>query len=148
MLRAGLICCLLAARPAAADDQAQARLDYMLHCQGCHLERGEGYPGKVPRMTDFVGRFLSSEAGRRFLIQVPGVAFSRLDDARVARLMNWMLRAFSAAELPADFRPYTADEVARLRRQPVADPRQRRRDILARLDKPGGAASRPPRVPR
>ncbi|RMF99015.1 MAG: hypothetical protein D6727_01415 [Gammaproteobacteria bacterium] len=115
----------------------------MLHCQGCHLEHGEGFPGKVPRMTDVVGRFLYSDAGRRFLIQVPGVAFARLDDRRVARLMNWMLREFSAATLPADFRPYTADEVGALRRQPEPDPLRRRRDILARLAEPDHGAAQP-----
>ena len=111
-----------------------AAVNYMLNCQGCHLARGEGFVGRVPRMTDFVGYFLHSDDGRAFLIQVPGVAFSPLSDADTTRLMNWMLIEFSAAQLPEDFEPYTEAEVAALRQQPETDPNRRRAAILAKLD--------------
>ncbi|MDJ0927037.1 MAG: cytochrome c [Gammaproteobacteria bacterium] len=119
----------------ATDDAARARVDYALNCQGCHLARGEGFAGKVPRMTDFVGYYMHSEDGRAFLIQVPGVALSPLNDADTARLMNWMLTEFSAAQLPADYRPYTVDEVAALRRQPENDPNRRRAEVLAKISR-------------
>ena len=118
----------------AGDDAARARVDYALNCQGCHLARGEGFAGKVPRMTDFVGYYMHSDDGRAFLIQVPGVALSPLNDADTARLMNWMLVEFSAAQLPDDYRPYTVDEIASLRRQPENDPNRRRARILAKLN--------------
>ena len=130
---AWIVLALLAGTASGADDAARARVDYALNCQGCHLARGEGFTGKVPRMTDFVGYFLHSDDGRAFLIQVPGVASSPLNDADTARLMNWMLVEFSAAQLPEDFRPYTVDEVAALRRQPETDPNRRRAQILANL---------------
>lgn len=116
----------------------------MLHCQGCHLPAAEGFAGRVPAMKDFVGYFLHSREGREFLIRVPGVAYSALDHAEVAELMNWLLLSFSAAQLPEPFSPYTPAEVARLRADPEADPDGARRDILADLaaSLPGVAASR------
>ena len=108
--------------PAApAYDANRARLNYMLNCQGCHLPDASGFPGKVPNMRGEVGKFLEVEGGREFIARVPGVATAALDDQRLAHLLNWMLREFSAAELPADFREYDAPEVGRLRRTPLTD---------------------------
>ena len=47
----------------------RAHLDYMLHCQGCHLPDGSGFPNKVPKLNDHVGKFLSV-AGRELPPQV------------------------------------------------------------------------------
>ena len=55
-------------------------LDYMLNCQGCHRADGAGTPGTVPALAGSVGRFLAVRGGREFLVQVPGVAQSILDD--------------------------------------------------------------------
>ena len=75
---------------AGADDE-RAHVNYMLHCQGCHLPQTEGFPGKVPPIRDFVGYFLHSQEGREFLVRVPGVAQSALSDEEVAELMNWLV---------------------------------------------------------
>jgi hypothetical protein len=123
---------LLAANAVCADDR-RAQVNYMLHCQGCHLPDTEGFPGKVPPMKNFVGYFLHSEEGREFLIRVPGVAQSALDDDEISELMNWLIQTHSAEQLPGDFRPFTSDEVARLRRNPVRDPDNIRGDILGRI---------------
>ena len=53
--------------------------------------------------------------GREFLVQVPGVAQSALSDADTAVVLNWILTELSPDRLPADFRPYDGDEVARYR---------------------------------
>lgn len=95
-----------------------AAQDFARNCAGCHGHLGVSVP-QVPALKDRVGYFVHSEQGRNFIVQVPGVATSMLDDARLARLLNWMLRTYSAAQLPPDFRPYSAEEVGSLRRQPL-----------------------------
>ena len=86
--------------------------------------------GRVPRLRGSVGKFLRVKGGREYLIRVPGVATTPLDDAALAELMNWLLQEFSAAELPADFAPYTAAEVASLRRRPLNDVESVRAGLL------------------
>ena len=108
--------------------------NYRLHCEGCHLVDGSASPGKVPGLAGSVARFASSAEGRAYLVRVPGVANAALDDADLAALLDWTLRHFDAAHLPADFAPYTAEEVGRLRREPLVDvsvARQRLLDALA-----------------
>ena len=117
---------------ALADDQ-RAHVNYMIHCQGCHLAQAEGFAGKVPPMKDFVGYFLHSQEGREFLIRVPGVAQSALTDQEIAELMNWLLTTYSAAQLPDEFVRFTVTEVALLRQEPERDPDTARAGILARI---------------
>jgi hypothetical protein len=123
---------VLLAGAALADDR-RAEVNYMLHCQGCHLPEARGIAGKVPPMNNFVGYFLHSDEGRRFLIRVPGVASSALGDEALAELMNWLLVTYSTRQLPAPFLPFTPQEVARLRTDPLADPDSARDLILADL---------------
>ena len=49
---------------------------------------------------------------------------------RVAALLNWMLREFSAEQLPADFVPFTEAEVSRNRRPPLTDVEAVRRELV------------------
>ena len=128
-----LLLLALFALPGYGEDRSAAAVNYMLHCQGCHLPQAEGFPGKVPRINGFVGYFLGAREGREYLIQVPGVATAKLDDAEVAELMNWMIDTFSGATRPQNFVPYTAAEVARLRRSPESDPAITRARILRDL---------------
>ena len=125
-----LLVAVLAAVGAHADDE-RARLNYALHCQGCHLPDATGLDPDVPRMTGFVGNFLHSQAGREFVIRVPGVATAALNDADLAELVNWLLVTFSPNELPAGFEPYTAEEVAALRTDVEQQPQAVRARILA-----------------
>ena len=131
--RAAILIVALTLSSVAAADDARARENYMLHCQGCHLPAAEGVPGRVPRMQSFLGYFLQLDAGREFVIRVPGVATAQLTDVEVAELMNWLISVYSADEAPPDFRPFTAAEVAALRRQPEPDPLRRRDEILDAL---------------
>lgn len=105
-------------------------INYMLHCQGCHLPGGIGHPGIVPRMQGEVGAFLDSPAGRAYLVQVPGAAQSSLDDAELAAVLNWMLPTFDQRVKP-DFTRYTAEEVARYRKTQLTNVSALRRKILA-----------------
>ena len=110
----------------------RARVDYMLNCQGCHLPDGDG-AGDVPRMKNFVGNFLKVPGGRAFLVQVPGSANAALDDARLAALLNWMLAEISRDQLPADFRPYSAEEVRAYRATPLRDVLKTRAQLIQKI---------------
>jgi len=133
VVRILIVCVGLASAPGARADDERAHINYMLHCQGCHLADAMGFEGRVPRMNGFVGKFLETPEGRAFIIQVPGVATAPLPDDQLTELMNWMLVYFSAEQIPADFSPYTLDEVAMLRRDPVANPVSRRAEVLAAI---------------
>lgn len=98
---------------------ARARIDYMLKCQGCHQPDGAGNAVNTPPLKGEVAQFLSVPGGREFLARVPGVATVDLDDQRLAEVLNWTLYRFDAGHVPADFRPYTAAEMGRLRRSPL-----------------------------
>lgn len=109
---------------------ARARIDYILKCQGCHQPDGGGNMANTPPLKGEVARFLHVEGGREFLARVPGVATVDLDDQRLAEVLNWTLYRFDAGHVPADFRPYTAAEMARLRRAPL---RLERADVREKL---------------
>ena len=113
----------------AADD-AQAR--YLLHCRGCHLANGTGVPPDVPTLVDEIGRLVATPVGREYVVRVPGVSQSGLDDEGLAVVLNWILETFNADTLPAKYRPYSAGEIAEARRKVLADPLRYRRTL--RLD--------------
>ena len=108
-------------------------VEFALNCQGCHRADGAGTPGSVPPLADSVARFLAVPGGRDYLVQVPGVAQAPLDDAMLAAVVNWMLTRFDAQHVPKDFRPYTADEIGRLRKSPLVDVEKVRAALLAEL---------------
>ena len=104
---------------------------YALNCQGCHGELGVSAPA-MPVLAGRVGYFARSNAGRRYLVQVPNVALNPSSDADIADVLNWMLRTYSRNQLPADFRAYTAGEVGELRRTRI-DVVATRADVVAEL---------------
>jgi mono/diheme cytochrome c family protein len=113
---------------------ATPELDYMLHCQGCHLADGRGSPGAVPSLIG-VGRFLATSRGREYLIRVPGSAQSPLSDAELAALLDWLIPRFDPDTAAAGFRPFDAAEVARWRRPPLTDVETLRAALLRELDR-------------
>lgn len=108
----------------------QAKVDYILKCQGCHRPDGGGDDRSNPPMKGIVAKFLSVPGGREFLGRVPGVSTVNLDDARLANLVNWTLYTFDPGHVPTSFRPYTPEEIGRLRRNPI---RLERAETRARL---------------
>ena len=84
-------------------------------------------------MNDFVGYFLHVPGGREFIVQVPGAASAPISDQELADVMNWMLLNFSRNELPDPFEPYSAEEIGKLREEPLIDILQRREELIARI---------------
>lgn len=94
---------------------------YTLHCAGCHGQDGSGVASaRVPDIRQ-MGHFLRIPGGREFLVQVPGVMGSGLDDGQVAQVSNWVLGHLAASSVPTTHRPYDAQEITRLRQQPLTD---------------------------
>ena len=101
---------------AGAEAEPTAADDYQLHCSGCHRMDGSGTPGVVPSLDDF-GRLVAADGGREYVGRVPGVAQAPLDDARLARLLNWAAMRFGGVS-PG----FESVEVRALRQSPLRDP--------------------------
>jgi mono/diheme cytochrome c family protein len=111
--------------------------DYARWCQGCHRADGMGAPAAVPRLRDFAGYFVQSPGGRAYFARVPGVVQAPLDDQRLADVLNWTLLTFSRDQLPADFRPYTAAEIAAAREAPIPNAKSARARLIGELQAAG-----------
>lgn len=101
-------------------------------CQGCHVGNGRGGKG-VPNMDGFVGHFLKTSEGRKYLIQVPGAANSALDSKQLAELMNWMIPIMGKDSVPDDFIPYSEEEVNKLRQTPLMEVVKHRAKLLKQI---------------
>jgi mono/diheme cytochrome c family protein len=120
---------MLAAATASAEPADKL---YMLNCWGCHRPHGEGIPGTAPPLRD-AADFLRVPGGREYLVEVPGVAQSALDNAQVAAVMNWIIESFSADRLPASFQPYTRDEIAKTRAIRLMDIKGARAKLVSEM---------------
>ncbi|MBB4630986.1 cytochrome C [Sphingosinicella soli] len=106
-------------REAAVSNPALARQNWILKCQGCHRPDATGTPETTPAMAGIVAKFLHVPGGREYLARVPGVATAPVSDAELADLLNWTLYRFDAGHVPADFKPYSAAEIGKLRKAPL-----------------------------
>ncbi len=104
---------------------------------GCHGPNGDGVAGKIPPLKGALGLFIRSDAGRQFIVRVPGASTSALSDAELAAVTNLMLARFNAKELPERFEPYTEAEVARLRRPAFQDVAAVRHNVIDELRRQG-----------
>jgi hypothetical protein len=95
-------------------------VNYMLHCMGCHTPDGRGEPGHVPSVRNTLVPLASKPEGRKFLVQVPGSAQSRLSDAELAAVLNWMIANLSASPAPAELKKFAETEVSAYRHTPLA----------------------------
>lgn len=94
-------------------------VNYMIQCMGCHTPDGGGEAGHVPSVRNTLAPLAHSAAGRKFLVQVPGSAQSRLSDAELADVLNWMIDNLSAGPKSQGVTRFTANEVASYRRTPL-----------------------------
>ena len=106
--------------------------DYTLHCSACHTLDGGGTQGIVPSLAE-LAPLLEHPDGRAYLIRVPGVAQAPLSDARIARLLNWVLAEYSGITAKP---PFGQDEVAAWRSHPLRDPVGFRAQLTAGLEAP------------
>ena len=124
---------LLAAAAGAVEiNQQRAQFNYQMFCQGCHTPDGTGAMS-VPRMKDQVGYFLETPRGREYLVRVPGSATSALDNEELAEVLNWILVEFAGGSLSPDYQAYSADEVSRMRRQPLNEVEEYRTQLLVEI---------------
>lgn len=90
--------------------------DYVEHCSGCHGMQGNSAPADIPVLRDRVGYFMCTPEGRDYLIRLPNVAYSAIaDDQELADMMNFVVFGLGGQSAPAKAKPFTAQEVARLR---------------------------------
>jgi hypothetical protein len=102
---------------AATLDAAQS--DYVEHCGGCHGIQGRSFPAHVPQLRGRIGYFLCTEKSRQYLLQLPNVALSSLNDEKLAAVMNFVVFDLGGASANSASRHFTADEVARERQRPL-----------------------------
>jgi cytochrome c553 len=107
------------ASPAGVMNPQRAWQNWTLNCQGCHRPDGTGSDGTAPSLAGTVSKFLTVPGGREYLGRVPGVATSPLSNEDLANLVNWMFWRFDKEHMPADFLPFTAEEIGRLRARPL-----------------------------
>jgi hypothetical protein len=112
-----------------------AQVNYMTECQGCHLPDGSGQKGSVPSMKDELHRFLNVDGGREFLVQVPGSANSKLSDADLAALLNWLIPKMGGMKAEG-FKSYTPEEIAAYRSDRLVDVTGTRAALVAKFDQP------------
>ena len=110
---------------------SRAARTYAANCQGCHGDGGASV-AEIPSLVGRVGYFVRIPEGRKYLVQVPNVALNPSSDQDIAEMLNWVLTTYSRPQLPADFEPYTAAEVAALRQERI-DVSARREAVIEQL---------------
>jgi mono/diheme cytochrome c family protein len=98
-----------------------AQSNYLLGCGGCHGTDGRSNSKLVPDLKDQVGYFLSIPAGREYLVRLPNVAFYTASNQELAAMLNYMVFELGGTGVPDGAKPYTADEVAKLRKTPLTE---------------------------
>ena len=93
--------------------------------------------GRIPPFAGIVGHFAGTADGRLYLVQVPGVANAALPDEDTARLLNYVLHTWAAAELSPNAPDFTAVEVRGLRSVHVDDIAKLRGALGAELARHG-----------
>jgi hypothetical protein len=118
---AGAFLWLLLAGAAAAQSLPElttAQSDYIEHCSGCHGMQGNSAPAAIPVLRGRVGYYMCTPEGRDYLIRLPNVAFSAIEDNQeLADMMNFVVFGLGGPSAPKDAKPFTGPEVARLRKQ-------------------------------
>jgi mono/diheme cytochrome c family protein len=117
---------VLTARSADLPVDASLRLgnaqsNYLLGCGGCHGTDGHSNSKLVPDLKDQVGYFLSIPAGRDYLVRLPNVAFYTASNQELAAMLNYMVFELGGTGVPNGAKPYTAGEVAKLRKTPLTE---------------------------
>jgi mono/diheme cytochrome c family protein len=116
----------------AAATIARPAANYALHCAGCHGMTGAGTESaRVPGLRR-LGDMLKVPGGRSYMISVPGLLGSGLNDEQTADVMNWTLSTLARSSLPPQFTPFAASEIAIARARPPLDVAALRRALVER----------------
>ncbi len=115
---------------AAPSTNADPKVDYLLHCSGCHMPDGTGLSSAVPTLHNIIGRLVAEPEGRSYIVRVPGASQAPINDKKLTEVLNWMLTEFSSDTLPENFKPLTVKEVKRARNQLLADPLKYRAELF------------------
>lgn len=114
----------------AAASELSPRANYILRCAGCHGIEGAGtVKGGVPSFHGSVSDLANDDAGRTYVLNVPGVLGASLTDSEIAAVMTYVVDRWGGAPAP----PFTPEEVALRRAKPVADIVALRRALAARF---------------
>lgn len=128
------LCCLVSTASATEINDKRAKFNYQMLCQGCHTPDGSGVKD-VPQIKGFIGNFLANKKGREYLVRVPGSANSALNDKDLAEVLNWIILEMGDKSIPKNLQRYTADEVAKLRKNPLFEVVEYRKQLLLELSK-------------
>lgn len=125
-----LMCSLTLALAAGFAGANDGKAIYDANCAACHQPDGAGALGLAPPLAGTLGKRMGFAEGRKYLpgIVIAGLAgkmeskgviyeglmpsWQQFSDGELAAVLNHVLTAFNAAELPADFKPIEADELA------------------------------------
>jgi hypothetical protein len=132
------VCAALLTSVAVSADHS-ASSNFIQYCSGCHGQdgRGGGATSGIPDLRNFVGAFAGDEGGRTYVLHVPGVVNTSLDDAEIAAVINYVMKTWGGTSLFPDFVPFTTREVIRRRARSVQDVVALRREIVQRLNADG-----------
>jgi len=98
------------------------RAAYLERCGGCHGVDGLGHTALVPDLKGKAGYFLCDAEGRDYVSRLPNIVFSRISDAEMAALLNYVTFDLGAPSTPLHARPFTAAELAHGRRNALTIP--------------------------
>lgn len=111
--------------------RSDPKTDYLLYCRGCHLANGAGVSPVVPPLIDEVGRLLAINGGREYIVRVPGVSQTDMNDEKLAAVLNWVVTEFNSSTTPDEFESYTAEYIASVRDKVLPDPLRYRDELMA-----------------
>jgi hypothetical protein len=126
---------LLASLCSVTAQARDAAINYQMECQGCHSADGRGQSDVIPALNHYMAKFLTVPGGREFLVQVPGAAQAPLSNAETAEVLNYMLIKFGPADIAQKYPPYTTEEVARLRKTPSTEIKQKRAALVKLIER-------------
>jgi mono/diheme cytochrome c family protein len=126
-----LLCIVAALALASASHGSDARADSYQRCAACHLPTGDGIPGAFPPLKGRIASIASSDAGRTYLvavvqgglmgsITVNGTPYmgvmpaqgSSYDAVGISDVLNYSVQVIDKESAAADWKPFSADEVA------------------------------------
>lgn len=119
----------------ALAQSSEAQVNYMLQCQGCHLADGSGVGDSVPDFNRYLAGYLRAPGGREYMVRVPGSANAPLTAAELAAVLNWIVTTLPISNLPENFVPFTAAEVATYKTDPLINVASVRARLLQQASK-------------